>query len=230
MIAGFLMCLQLPAAGPPSVEIYSEGVYSINESNLSNLLFARAFLPATESLSPYFQIGSRQNRGTFSQDDLFFSPGLVWNQKYFRVFGEHRLHSGPSLGPQKNEWRLLFSTGFKRSTALGIWSSWYFLAEPYSEALLSLSGQEYFSLMGLLRLGVERAFTKNSGIDLYVEPFLVHDNQFQEKSTDIQLRPSVRWRSCEASLCFSLILANLISLKNKPVPDFLFVGSVGGTL
>jgi len=230
VIAGFLTCLQLQAAAPPTFEIYSEGVYSNNDSNLSNLLFARAFLPVTSSLFPYVQLGSRQNLGTSSQDDLFLSPGLVWNQKYFRAFGEHRLHSDPLLGPQKNEWRILLSSGFKELTSLGTLSRWYFFFEPYSEALLSLSGREYFSLTGLVRLGIERASTKNSGFDLYIEPFLSHDNQFLEKSTNIQLRPSVRWRNCESSLCFSLTFANLISLTNKPVPDFLFVGSVGGTL
>ena len=228
-----LICLKVLQAGEPftpQMEFFSEGSYWSGTSDISNTVLARAFARVGGTVQPFLQMGSEQFFGVSNRSDLYVSPGLHWNLKYLRVFGEHRFHQSNWAESHENEWRLLLVSGSIVERPLSDKSRVYAFWEPYSEFLLSSDARRGASFQGLSRVGFKYQISGQTSTDLFVEPFIAFfRNQFGAME-QYQLKPSLRARTCLDSICMALSAARIVSLNEETDPGFRFLATVGGFL
>jgi len=213
----------------PSAEFYSEGIYRIQSTKLSNNLFARFFAPVGLSISPFVQMGADQSWGQPESRDLYFSPGLAWDLKTLKIFGEHRIHQSSSIENETGEWRLLIFSGFKSSQSLARGRNWLFFVEPYTEMLISSSETSLGVWNGWVRLGLEHPFTPDLGFQVFLEPQLSLSEKAKDLFFSSQLRPTARIRGCINRFCLALSAAQFFYFERNKEPDLMFLASFGGS-
>lgn len=213
----------------PNIELFSEGFYLSRDDQFGQSLFARAFSSLSTSVIPYLQMGGQKTYGKTSQEDVYVSPGVLWDQDAFKLYGEHRYH--PLAAAQAiHEWRCLILAGFRERIYGFQGSSLSLFIEPYTEAIVSSDEVLGELLNGFVRVGLNLGLNQKSYLDIYLEPNFSLHQRARELFKQVDIRPGIRFSTCPENVCFHLLLARPLTLVGSENTGILMIASLGGSV